>query len=291
MKKSVLVVAAAVVASVAFQAQEARAVALAYSAGPGLTGYNVYISIWPQTGAAFNVSDVPINIGTLNIATIDTFSVNMNDPDVTLNFAVTAGGVPVTFTIVSGIAPVGIVNPIGTASAGMTTTDHANNGSAVNGLYGGYAYEASYNGGTVFADLVSPFSAPWGRLGDKFGDSFARGDSGFGHRYAIELQIPVDCLGQRLRNEFFQDYSGRRAGYGSELAPVGNGGHSAHIFQTSDGETVFGLNGVSLGRAEIRAGVHTLAFLFRKAKTRQAGFCGAYGSMAPPRQLKLSYLL
>lgn len=90
------------------------------------------------------------------------------DPVVSLSFAVGAGGAPTTFTITS--ATVGfpaLTNPAAFASAGVTLTDtepFVGNGASLNfaknwnGLY-----RATYNGGTLFSELLGTQSvAPTG---------------------------------------------------------------------------------------------------------------------------------
>ncbi|MBI3837041.1 MAG: PEP-CTERM sorting domain-containing protein [Planctomycetia bacterium] len=84
-----------------------------------------------------------------------------SDPSVSLGFFVTAGASTTTFTISSPVvsfAP--LVNQQGVATAGVTLTDGNSDGASSFGLFpADKAYEAVYNGSTVFADLVSPVSA------------------------------------------------------------------------------------------------------------------------------------
>lgn len=84
------------------------------------------------------------------------------DPQIVLNFAVTAGNADQTFDIISPLA-FATVNPAqATATAYVGVTDNNGGGATVTGLIAGpKMFEASYNGGTVFADLVkSPLVAP-----------------------------------------------------------------------------------------------------------------------------------
>jgi len=81
------------------------------------------------------------------------------DPAISLDFAIHAF-VPVNVFIDSGtltFAPIN--NPTAFATGGLTLTAD-NNGATLDGNFsGGKAYEATYNGGTVFADLLPSFSA------------------------------------------------------------------------------------------------------------------------------------
>jgi hypothetical protein len=100
------------------------------------------------------------------LAWIDGLSVTyVEDPQVQLNFAVTAGTSATTFTISSATLnfPT-IVNPQAFATAALTLTDGDSDGALLTGLFpGSTAYEARYGAATptaVFADLVSPITAP-----------------------------------------------------------------------------------------------------------------------------------
>jgi hypothetical protein len=95
------------------------------------------------------------------LATIDSLGVTINtDPAVTLSFAVTAGAADTTFTISSATVNFpAIWNPLGYASAGVTVTDNDSDGATVTGAFNGKAYQAIYNGGTAWANLVAPVTA------------------------------------------------------------------------------------------------------------------------------------
>ena len=83
------------------------------------------------------------------------------EPVISLNFSVTAGSVNRTFTITSAWLSFPTKHfAEGTASAGITVTDEDQVGATLTGLYSGSkAYEATYNGTTTFANLVSPIDA------------------------------------------------------------------------------------------------------------------------------------
>jgi hypothetical protein len=92
------------------------------------------------------------------IATIDSASLSyVADPQVGLNFGVIAGSLDTMFTISSATLSFPALNPAeGRASAGISVTDGNRDGASLTGnIAAGKSYRASYNGGTVFADLVS----------------------------------------------------------------------------------------------------------------------------------------
>jgi hypothetical protein len=94
------------------------------------------------------------------LGTINSLTLWLNDPTVSLGFAVTAGPIATTFSISSiTVSFPPLVNPGGFASASMTLTSNPPlTASSVTGLFpGSKAYQAQYNGATgVFANLVSP---------------------------------------------------------------------------------------------------------------------------------------
>jgi hypothetical protein len=83
------------------------------------------------------------------------------DPGVSLGFNVTANNSPTLVTVTSAtvtFAP--LFNPMAFASAAITVTDAGSNGANATGTFGGsLAYQALFNGSSVFANLVSPVSA------------------------------------------------------------------------------------------------------------------------------------
>jgi hypothetical protein len=97
------------------------------------------------------------------IGTIRGLDIELNgDPGVSLGFFVTANAAPTHITVRSSLVTFGaLVNPQAFASAGVTVTDNDEDGASVAGLFPGtLAYEAMYNGSSVFANLVSPVVAP-----------------------------------------------------------------------------------------------------------------------------------
>ncbi|MGD9721088.1 MAG: hypothetical protein AB7O59_03420 [Pirellulales bacterium] len=98
----------------------------------------------------------------LLLATIHAFGVELDgDPGVSLGFFVTAGAAPTQMTITSSTVTFDpIFNPLAFATAAITVTDLNGNGASASGLFPGTAaYQAVYNGSTVFANLVSPVMA------------------------------------------------------------------------------------------------------------------------------------
>lgn len=93
-------------------------------------------------------------IGILESASL----IYVEDPQIGLNFSVMAGNFNTAFTISSAVLGFPLLNPaIGRASAGVSVTDGSGNGATLSGDIGGggKSYRAIYNGGTIFADLVS----------------------------------------------------------------------------------------------------------------------------------------
>jgi len=89
------------------------------------------------------------------------------DPQVNLNFLVTAGSVDTDFTITSGLLSFSGINPADArASAAVTVTDNDGDGALLLGNHGpdGKAFRSFYNGlvpgaGTEFVSLVSSVAA------------------------------------------------------------------------------------------------------------------------------------
>jgi hypothetical protein len=115
--------------------------------------------VWNSSG--------PVNVfssshPSLLLGSIDGLSISLDsDPNVSLGFAVTAGGADTTFTISSPVVSFSpLTNPQGFASAGVTLTDNVGTGATFTGLFPGpKGYQAQYNSGSaVFANLVPSFS-------------------------------------------------------------------------------------------------------------------------------------
>jgi hypothetical protein len=115
--------------------------------------------VWNSSGQVniYSSSHPSLFLGSLDAASLSLES----DPNVSLAFAVTAGGADTTFTISSPTVSFGaLTNPQGFATAGVTLTDNDGNGAAYTGLFPGpKGYQAQYNGrSAVFTNLVSPFT-------------------------------------------------------------------------------------------------------------------------------------
>lgn len=83
------------------------------------------------------------------------------DPVVKVGFNVTAIGSDQTFEFISPVVSfAGLTNPAAYASAGVTVTGNGNGATLTGLLTGSLAYEARYNGGSVFAGLIAPTTAP-----------------------------------------------------------------------------------------------------------------------------------
>lgn len=95
------------------------------------------------------------------LGTLKSLSCGMNaDPFLTLNFAVQAVG-NANFFLDSGVLPFAPIDPAFGFATAATTLTADGNAATFTGLFaGGKAYEATYNGGIVFADLDGPFNAP-----------------------------------------------------------------------------------------------------------------------------------
>ncbi len=86
------------------------------------------------------------------------------DPQIAFGFSAIAGGSTTTFIVASSLISFPTIpSALGNASAGLTLTDGDGDGGTLLGLHSaGGAYLAEYNGGTDFAELVGPLSAPAG---------------------------------------------------------------------------------------------------------------------------------
>lgn len=99
------------------------------------------------------------------IATLEEASLTyVEDPQVNLSFAVTAGMNTTTFTIQSALLSFPTINsPEGRASAAFAITDVNGDGATLTGLSNPGSFLAQYNGfvpnGTTFANLISSITA------------------------------------------------------------------------------------------------------------------------------------
>lgn len=139
------------------------------SLGTGVWQQMVPASYDPD-GQEWDWGSSPILTSTgVQVATLDSASFGfIADPQVALNFAVLAGGLPTMFTVTSALLSFPAINPaFAHASAAATVTDLNGDGASFTGAFaGGDAYLAQYNGfvpgGTTFTTLVGPLSVPAG---------------------------------------------------------------------------------------------------------------------------------
>jgi len=110
---------------------------------------------WASSGA------IPLGeVAVLNSANLTI----VGDPQIALNFAMTAGPLPTTVTITTAVLSFGpYSNPVGLASAGITLTESNGDTALLTGLGGsGNAYVSLYNvpPGTVFAEFIPQVYEP-----------------------------------------------------------------------------------------------------------------------------------
>jgi hypothetical protein len=136
-----------------------------WTGGSNLGHYELNVAI-PSDPWGWNLS-APVNVYSENggslLATIDSLGIALDgDPAVNLNFAVTAGATPTLISVASSTVVFAPLNGAdGFATAALTVTDNNGNGASAVGMFGANkSYQATYNGGSVFAQLVSPVGAP-----------------------------------------------------------------------------------------------------------------------------------
>ncbi|MCX7427617.1 MAG: PEP-CTERM sorting domain-containing protein [Planctomycetia bacterium] len=162
----VLVVAAVlfITSSAANAEFSAQIVTVTATAGPDSASYS-----WEMPKLADVVSD-PVtwsmqeenlqlrSQGGAVIGTVEDLVVMLyGDPQVNVDFSVSAGNTPTTFTITSALVSFQWLKDVqGFASAGVTLTDSTGDGASLN-LASGWngLYRATYNGSTVFAELLA----------------------------------------------------------------------------------------------------------------------------------------
>jgi hypothetical protein len=80
----------------------------------------------------------------------------IDDPTITVAFAVQAGAVPTTFVITSGVLSFPPFNAEGRATVGMSVSDTDGDGATLTGNHsGGGSYLAQYNGISTFTELIT----------------------------------------------------------------------------------------------------------------------------------------
>ena len=127
--------------------------------------------VQPNGGIVFLLFATPLDIIDTNnnniIGTItqlaainnadNTDTLNVQDALTSIGFAVFAGGADTMFNLTASFINTGsVVDAALRATAGITVTDNnANGATLVGGGVGGSYFNASYNGGTTFADLIT----------------------------------------------------------------------------------------------------------------------------------------
>lgn len=124
-----------------------------------------------ETGLALMANDGVTVLGYLMNLVMD----GKPDPQIVLNFACKAApGAASTFSFISSVDVVPYLeNASAYADATVTLTDNSVplNGATITGLFGGDIYQARYNDGTVFTNLVAGFSNPVGTRQQTLGES------------------------------------------------------------------------------------------------------------------------
>jgi hypothetical protein len=111
--------------------------------------------------------DAPVTInsaGGTQLGTLNSLGLVFNaDPAVSLEFSVRAGAYGTNFTITSATIsfdPISAASAVAYATAAVTVTDRNSNGATLTGLFAGNkAYQARFNGSTVWTSLLNNLSA------------------------------------------------------------------------------------------------------------------------------------
>jgi predicted secreted protein len=123
--------------------------------GGGYQATGDTVERWALSAPIYGYAEDNTLLGTINSLSVEFDA----DPYVKLAFQAEAGAADTTFNISAGGQTISMTNPLAYATAGVTLTDvDDGTGAAITGLYGGKVWRATYNGSTVFADLVSGFS-------------------------------------------------------------------------------------------------------------------------------------
>ncbi len=111
------------------------------------------------------------------------------------SFVIQAGNSSTNVVVGTGLVAVGaFANPMGRASAGITITDTDGDGAMLTGnMAGGTMFEANYDGGAVFANLLAgPFGVATGFDSDAMSDEFPAGAGNFSPVAGPISQIGID---------------------------------------------------------------------------------------------------
>jgi hypothetical protein len=170
-------VAASAIVKVTATAAGGKIATYSYNWSPGQTSYTL--------GAPITLQSLD---GTV-LGKLNSLSCTMGaDPFVTLNFGVQAVGAT-NFFFDTGDFSFASINPTAAfATAGSTLTTDANGGTFTGLFAGGKGYEATYNGGTIFADLNGTFVGPPNTTTAETDRSPAAGDTILGPVSSIRAQ-------------------------------------------------------------------------------------------------------
>lgn len=119
----------------------------------------VWSYIWDNNNSTYTLtSPLDLAIDGQTVARLESLTCGITgDPTLFLDFSVHAF-VPLNITFDTGIlAFAAITDPTAFATAGVSLTGDSDGGTAT-GNFGGLIYEATYNGGAVFTDLLPTFN-------------------------------------------------------------------------------------------------------------------------------------
>lgn len=112
-------------------------------------------------GTSYQLTNpLDLMVGKTRVGTLESMTIGADaDPFLDLNFHIHAD-TTANFTFDTGVLTFDeIINPQAFATAAATLTSDPDGAILAGNFAGNRAYEASYNGGVVFADLIQPFSA------------------------------------------------------------------------------------------------------------------------------------
>lgn len=127
--------------------------------------YKGKVATWrlPVTlgGTSYQLTNpLDLKVGKTTVGRLTSLSFGaLEDPSLNLNFHIQADA-DANFTFDTGVLSFDeLVNPRAFATAAATLTSDPDGATLKGNFAGNHAYEATYNGGIVFADLIDPFSA------------------------------------------------------------------------------------------------------------------------------------
>ncbi len=225
-KASLLAIGAAAFAAAAAQADisdPGLTIEASNASGSGV--YQVFLSngqwkdngttwTWTSPTEGYDIFDDNFNV----VAHVNYMHCTMiNDPQVTVNFDVSAMSVTTHFAITTGLLtfPSGIASgAMGRATAGVAITDNDGDGATLTGGFGGSGYRANYNGtiptGTVFSDLL-----PGPLVAAPFDSNGISGDSA-----GYPAYIPIGGAVNSMQAKFNFDLSANDSAAGTSFYEI-----------------------------------------------------------------------